>query len=124
MRAQRLVRRSFSEGGSNPESFRGGILDCFAALAMTEYEVWAGSPDNTVIPRLVRTCALGRGIQYAAAPRPNHNCLGILDRPVKAGDDSECVVADMPSRPRGGFRPSFASSLHPPSQEGAGKAGC
>ena len=35
-RAQRLVRRSFSEGGSNPESFRGGSLDCFAALAMTE----------------------------------------------------------------------------------------
>ncbi len=26
---------------SNPESFRGGILDCFASLAMTEYEAIA-----------------------------------------------------------------------------------
>ena len=42
-RAQRLVRRSFSEGGSNPESFRGGSLDCFAALAMTEYEAATSS---------------------------------------------------------------------------------
>src|SRR5947209_7756156 len=33
LRAQRLVRRSFSEGGSNPECFRGGILDCFVASA-------------------------------------------------------------------------------------------
>ena len=32
--------------------------------------------------------------------------------------------ADTPSRPRGMFRPSFASSLYPRSQEGAGKAGC
>src|SRR4051794_10454371 len=30
----------------------------------------------------------------------------------------------MPSRSRGAFRPSFASSLHPQIQEGAGKAGC
>src|SRR6266702_6728138 len=28
-----------------------------------------------------------RGIQYAAAPRFNHNRLGVLDRPVKPGDD-------------------------------------
>src|SRR3954470_16422912 len=33
-------------------------------------------------------------------------------------------LADTPSRPRGVFRPSFASSLHPLVQEGAGKAGC
>ncbi|MFK4534487.1 hypothetical protein ABIA00_002670 [Bradyrhizobium ottawaense] len=33
-------------------------------------------------------------------------------------------LANTPSRPRGGFRPSFAWSLHPPIQEGAGKAGC
>ncbi|RXH13822.1 hypothetical protein EAS54_22180 [Bradyrhizobium guangzhouense] len=26
-----------------------------------------------------------RGIQYAAAPRFNRSCLGVLDRPVKAG---------------------------------------
>src|SRR3954451_10132059 len=30
----------------------------------------------------------------------------------------------MPSRSRGAFRPSFAWSLHPQIQEGAGKAGC
>ncbi|MEY9467541.1 hypothetical protein ABH973_007954 [Bradyrhizobium ottawaense] len=33
-------------------------------------------------------------------------------------------LANTPSRPRGGFRPSFASTLHPQIQEGAGKAGC
>jgi hypothetical protein len=33
-------------------------------------------------------------------------------------------LADTPSRSRGVFRPSFASSLHPLVQEGAGKAGC
>ncbi|RXH20621.1 hypothetical protein EAS54_01340 [Bradyrhizobium guangzhouense] len=32
-----------------------------------------------------------RGIQYAAASRRNHNCLGVLDRPVKPGDDSEVM---------------------------------
>jgi hypothetical protein len=49
---------------------------------------------------------------------------GILDRPVKPGDDSERVDADTPSPSRGAIRPSFASSLHPQIQEGAGKAGC
>ncbi|OSI77538.1 hypothetical protein BSZ22_03420 [Bradyrhizobium canariense] len=44
--------------------------------------------NSAVMPRLVRTCALGRGIQYAAAYRINHACLGVLDRPVKPGDDS------------------------------------
>ncbi|MET4388958.1 hypothetical protein ABIB73_004723 [Bradyrhizobium sp. F1.4.3] len=33
-------------------------------------------------------------------------------------------LADTPSHPRGSIRPSFASSLHPLIQEGAGKAGC
>ena len=32
------------------------------------------------------------GIQYAAASPLNHDRLGVLDRPVKPGDDSECVV--------------------------------
>jgi len=107
LRAQRLVRRSFSEGGSNPESFRGGSLDCFAPLAMTEDEVWAGSPDDTVIPR--------EGGE-SSTPRPLGSITavsGILDRPVEPGDDSECVVTDTPSRPRGAIRPSFALSLHP-----------
>ncbi|RXH16182.1 hypothetical protein EAS54_16795 [Bradyrhizobium guangzhouense] len=40
------------------------------------------------MPRLVRNCARGRGIQYAAAHRSNHDRLGVLDRPVKPGDDS------------------------------------
>ncbi|MFK4727318.1 hypothetical protein ABIE89_008418 [Bradyrhizobium niftali] len=92
---------------SNPDCHRGGILDCFAALAMTEYEVWAGSPDDTVIPR--------EGGE-SSTPRPLGSITavsGILDRPVEPGDDSECVVTDTPSRPRGAIRPSFASSLHP-----------
>ena len=32
------------------------------------------------------------GIQYAAASPLNHDRLGVLDRPVKPGNDSECVV--------------------------------
>jgi hypothetical protein len=68
---------------------------CFAALAMTEDEAAASSSQHHChSPRK-------RGIQYAAASRFNHNCLGILDRPVKPGDDRECVAVDTPSRPRG-----------------------
>ncbi|MBW5434900.1 hypothetical protein FXB41_08900 [Bradyrhizobium canariense] len=72
LRAQRRVRRSFSEGGSIPESLRGGRLDCFAALAMTTYEAAASSSQHhchshesgeSSAPRL-----LGSVI----------NCLGIL----------------------------------------------
>ncbi|WP_084777344.1 hypothetical protein [Bradyrhizobium sp.] len=33
-----------------------------------------------------------RGIQYAAASAFKHSRLGVLDRPVEPGDDSECVV--------------------------------
>ncbi len=33
---------------------------------------------------------LQRGIQYAAAFRLNHERYGILGRPVKPGDDTEC----------------------------------
>ena len=42
-----------------------------------------------VMPRL------DRGIQYAAACPLNHNGLGVLDRPVKPGDDSECGRSQM-----------------------------
>ena len=48
---------------------------------------------SAVIPRLVRTGALGRGIQYAAATRWTTGFSGILDHPPqcasahKAGDD-------------------------------------
>jgi hypothetical protein len=37
-----------------------------------------GEPDDRLL----------RAIQYAAAYRLKHDCLGILDRPVKPGDDS------------------------------------
>jgi hypothetical protein len=40
------------------------------------------------------------------------------------GSSRYISLADIASRPRGLFRPSFASSLHPLIQEGAGKAGC
>ncbi|SDI16745.1 hypothetical protein SAMN05216338_101828 [Bradyrhizobium sp. Rc2d] len=35
---------------------------------------------------------LRRGIQYVAASRFNHKYLGVLDRPVEPGDDSEFVA--------------------------------
>ena len=70
------------------KGFRGQV----AALVMTECEATLRSPSNTVIPRLVRNRALERGIQYAAASRFNHWRLGVLDRPVKPGDDTECVT--------------------------------
>ena len=42
---------------------------------------------------------LDRGIQYAAADRFNHFSLGVLDRPVKPGDDTECVANSVGVRP-------------------------
>ncbi|UUO61259.1 hypothetical protein DCM80_20060 [Bradyrhizobium sp. WBOS08] len=42
---------------------------------------------TNVMPRL------DRGIQYAAASWINHERRGVLDRPVKPGDDSACVGA-------------------------------
>ena len=36
-----------------------------------------------------------RGIQYAAASRFNHRRRGVLDRPVKPGDDSEGVARGL-----------------------------
>ncbi|TFV44778.1 hypothetical protein E4K65_27185 [Bradyrhizobium niftali] len=56
------------------------------------------SPSTAVIPRLVRTGALRRGIQYAAASRFNHHRLRVLDRPVKQGDDTECGAKLSPHR--------------------------
>jgi hypothetical protein len=53
---------------------------------------WCGASrfsTNTVIPD--RVGDRHRGIQYAAAFRLNHECLGLLGRPVKPGDDGrEC----------------------------------
>ena len=37
------------------------------------------------------------GIQYAAASRFYHKRLGLLDRPVKPGDDSYAVIANRPT---------------------------
>jgi len=40
---------------------------------------------------------LDRGIQYAAARPLDHNRRGVLDRPVKPGDDAGCVEAYSPN---------------------------
>jgi hypothetical protein len=40
---------------------------------------------------------LDRGIQYEAASPLNHDRLGVLDRPVKPGDDTEGVGAASPN---------------------------
>ncbi|QOZ42607.1 hypothetical protein XH89_03315 [Bradyrhizobium sp. CCBAU 53340] len=46
-------------------------------------EVWGSvTASSVVMPRL------DRGIQYAEASRLSHGRLGVLDRPVKPGDDS------------------------------------
>jgi hypothetical protein len=45
----------------------------------------------TVMPRL------DRGIQYTAAHPLNHSRLGVLDRPVKPGDDTVGVGALSPN---------------------------
>ncbi|MBB4369639.1 hypothetical protein GGD63_002429 [Bradyrhizobium sp. cir1] len=126
--AHALSSSSLRAQRSNPESLRGKTLDCFAALAMTKVWRWLVLQVSLSFPatRLRqgfagvevqgrRSFSVGgrRGIQYAAASRLNHCRLGVLNRPVKPGDDSACVVADTPSQPRGAFRPSFASSLHP-----------
>jgi hypothetical protein len=55
----------------------------FAATSSGE-----GSYTFAVITRLVRSCALGRVIQYAAAAVVYIRRLGVLDHPVEPGDDS------------------------------------
>ena len=54
-------------------------------------ERYAAAKHSAVMPRLAR------GIQYAAACPLNHNGLGVLDRPVKPGDDTERVGAHSPN---------------------------
>jgi len=59
-------------------------------------EIWGGvTAFSAVMPRL------DRGIQYAAASRLNQHRLGVLDRPVKPGDDW-CARGERlaPYRPR------------------------
>jgi len=41
---------------------------------------------------------LDRATQYAAAYRMNTTVSGILDRPVKPGDDSLVVASSVPTR--------------------------
>ncbi|MCP3405953.1 hypothetical protein [Bradyrhizobium sp. CCGB01] len=59
--------------------------------------------NSAVMPRL------DRGIKYAAAHRLNHSRLGVLDRPVKPGDDGG--VLGLRSHHPGCFewQPLFAS---------------
>src|SRR3954454_1196490 len=45
-------------------------------------------------------------------------------RRIPGNDATDLSTADMSSRSRSAFRPSFAWSFHPLIQEGAGKAGC
>ena len=77
---------------------------------------------------------LDRGIQYAAASLFNPDRLGVLDRPVKPGDDTESeagrVVAPIHisnSRHSIAFSrrgsPEFCFSFALENDEGAGKAG-
>ncbi len=73
---QLFQRSSLRAQRSNPESHRGGTLDCFAALAMTEQEAAASLFQIRI------------------------------------------VVADTLSRPRGLFRPSFASVASPSPERG------
>jgi hypothetical protein len=54
------------------------------------FERCAGAQHSAVMPRL------DRGIQHAAASPLNHSRLGVLDRPVKPGDDTERVKAPSP----------------------------
>jgi len=44
-------------------------------------------------PHMTLSCpGLDRGIQYVAASLVYRRRLGALDRPIKSGDDTECVV--------------------------------
>jgi hypothetical protein len=58
--------------------------------------VMHSSAYEVVMPRLVRNCALGRGIQYAATYRFKTDFSGILDRPP------EPVIGRAFARPVGG----------------------
>ncbi|MEY9133429.1 hypothetical protein ACVIWV_000687 [Bradyrhizobium diazoefficiens] len=66
---------------------------------------------------------MGPGFRQDDVGEAFARCLNLVIASF-AGDDSECVVADTPSQPRGAFRPSFALSITPSRKEGAGKAGC
>ncbi|ULK95114.1 hypothetical protein [Bradyrhizobium sp. I71] len=54
----------------------------------------AATTHSAVMPRL------DRGIQYGAASPLDHNRLGVLDRPVKPGDDTVGVGTPSPNPPQ------------------------
>ena len=69
---------------------------------------------------------LDRGIQHAAACLFNHARLGVLDRPVKPGDDSECDACGYSRHTTAVSRrmsPEFCVSHALDKDKGAGKAG-
>ncbi len=105
---------------SNPESFRGDGLDCFAALAMTEHVALARTPNHRChAPRR-------RGIQYAAADVVKANSLtqasGILDRPP-----SRAMTRNMRRRRTISssrlVSPELCLSLHPLIKRAQGRPG-
>ncbi|TGN90198.1 hypothetical protein EOW77_0007960 [Bradyrhizobium yuanmingense] len=51
-----MSAEAFGEGGSNPESFRGGILDCFVARApRNDEEERASATLRSLVPRTQRS---------------------------------------------------------------------
>ena len=76
-----LSAEAFGEGGSNPESFHGGILDCFVASAQNCFAILSRPPRHDG----------ARG------------GIAILQHAAQ--------IADTPSQPRGLNHPSFASSF-------------
>jgi len=107
-----------SEAIQHPSAAGFWIASSQERLAMTERGHRSRSPNTTVIPRESRESSTLRLLGSITT------ASGMLDRPVKPGDDGEWPDADTPSHPRGSIHPSFASSPHPHIQEGAGKAGC
>ncbi|TFV80467.1 hypothetical protein E4K64_01245 [Bradyrhizobium frederickii] len=86
LRAQRLVRRSLGEGGSNPESLRGKILDCFVARAPRNDGERACAPHSARVPRTQRsvpsTVRCRAGAHVAALER---GALGPGSAPQRRG---------------------------------------
>src|SRR4051794_35472928 len=73
LRAQRLVRRSLGEGGSNPECFCGDSLDCFVARAPRNDEIAARARRSTVT---TRAACSDRPHEHAKARRTDDRLEG------------------------------------------------
>ncbi|RXH16641.1 hypothetical protein EAS56_06575 [Bradyrhizobium guangzhouense] len=59
-----------------------------------------------------------RSIQYAAATRFNHSCLGVLDRPVEPGDDTFGAVEPCDREAVSGAKFARHSRCHAPRKRG------